>query len=74
MSYINPSEAENTYVQLLLLLLLFFIVGQAKRGHVKRECEQRIADAVRLELGAPKVTASCRPALISSLEWYYYYY
>ena len=39
------------------------IIGRAKRGHVKRECEQRIADAVRLELGAPKVTASRRPAL-----------
>ena len=40
-------------------------IGRAKRGHVKRECELRIADAVRLELGAPKVTASRRPALIS---------
>ena len=45
------------------LLLHFIVIGQAKQGHVKRECEQRIADAVRLELGAPKVTASRRPAL-----------
>ena len=49
--------------QLSAYYSIIIIIGRAKRGHVKRECEQRIADAVRLELGAPKVTASRRPAL-----------
>ena len=50
-------------LSIIIIIIIIIIIGRAKRGNVKREWQQRIEDAFRLELGAPKVTASRRPAL-----------